>query len=335
MVAAPCADLAAPALAGVDFAAATLVGADFAATAFVGTAFAPDAALVAAAAADDAAPAAFGFAAVPAAAVTRPAVDFDAAGPVAPDRVADVRLFADFAAAVASFAAADLALVAAPDLAGAVFPAFGAAPAFAVAMARDGVDLAASTFGGLATPLGAVTSADGTTRSGTTRTGSANDPEVAGTAPADDPEPVAPVRLEVPEEGDETTETGPPTDGVAGEDGAAPARSPEDGVASEDGAAPAGPPADGVAGESGAAPAGSAFAGPRFSACRAVAVFWSPVDRSPAAVRESAEPSVAFAITYARVPRADARHRRFGSVRWNQPTHGRKHPAERVRLPDR
>jgi hypothetical protein len=35
---------------------------------------------------------------------------------------------------------------------------------------------------------------------------------------------------------------------------------------------------------------------------RAVAVVWSRVDRSPAAARGSAEPFVAFAITYARVP---------------------------------
>lgn len=47
---------------------------------------------------------------------------------------------------------------------------------------------------------------------------------------------------------------------------------------------------------------------------RGLAVVWSPVDRSSAAARGAAEPFVAFAITKARVPRADACHRRFAST---------------------
>jgi hypothetical protein len=47
--------------------------------------------------------------------------------------------------------------------------------------------------------------------------------------------------------------------------------------------------------------AGSAGAG-LWEALRGIAVVWSRVDRSPAAVQGSAEPFVAFAITYARVP---------------------------------
>jgi hypothetical protein len=48
---------------------------------------------------------------------------------------------------------------------------------------------------------------------------------------------------------------------------------------------------------------------------REIAVVWSRVDRSPAAVRGPAEPFVAFAITYARVPCGTARHRRFSRSR--------------------
>jgi hypothetical protein len=60
---------------------------------------------------------------------------------------------------------------------------------------------------------------------------------------------------------------------------------------------------------------GAVLAAGSCAVLREIAVVWSRVDRSPAAVRGPAEPFVAFAITYARVPCGTARHRRFSGSR--------------------
>jgi uncharacterized protein YjbI with pentapeptide repeats len=73
-----------------------------------------------------------------------------------------------------------------------------------------------------------------------------------------------------------------------------------------------------ASGTGGCCMAGGFGADLRASGClaarRGVAVVWFRVDRSSAAIRGAAEPFVAFAITKARVPRHDARHRRFAST---------------------